>query len=81
MRVRVLLFARARELAACEATELELGPDARLRDAVEALARAAPALAKYLPNCRFAIDEEFQDLDAALADGARVAVVPPVSGG
>lgn len=78
--VRVLYFAAAREAAGTAREELaEAPPDvAALR---AALAASHPALARLLPRCRVAVNEEFVTDGAPLPDGAEVAVVPPVAGG
>jgi molybdopterin converting factor small subunit len=62
--------------------ELEL-PDG-VRD-VRALARflesSRPALAGVLGSVRFAVGDEFVELERELAAGDVVALIPPVSGG
>jgi MoaE-MoaD fusion protein len=80
MAVRILYFAAAREAAGVAREELPEGPPtvAALR---AALVARHPALARLLPRCRVAVDEEFAEDDAPLPDGAEVAVVPPVAGG
>ena len=40
-----------------------------------------PRLSSVLPRCRIAVDRDFVPEDAAVRDGAEVAVIPPVSGG
>jgi molybdopterin synthase catalytic subunit len=78
--VRVLYFAAAREAAGTPQEELNRAPAtvAELRLALVAL---HPALARILPRCRIAVDEEFASDEANVAEGAEVAVVPPVAGG
>ncbi len=80
MPVRVLYFAAAREAAGIAREELaEVPPDvAALR---AALAARHPGLARLLPRCRLAVDEEFAGDQDPVPDGAEVAVVPPVAGG
>ena len=81
MRIRVLFFARARELAGKEHLELAIEDGDSLRHVVSALSESLPQLGAYLPSCRFAVNEEFSGLDDRVPDGAEVAVIPPVSGG
>lgn len=81
MKVRVLLFAAAREAAGADETSVVLADGACVRDAFSALAAAHPALVAVLPSCRAAVDEEFAPAAAPLRDGATLAVLPPVSGG
>jgi molybdopterin synthase catalytic subunit len=80
MPVQVLYFAAAREAAGLARESLAVVP-ATLGDLRRALERAHPALARVLPRCRLAVDQEFADDDAPLRDGAEVAIVPPVAGG
>ncbi len=80
MAVRVLYFAGARDAAGTARETLAAAPPTvgALRRVLET---AHPALARVLPRCRIAVDEEFAEDDAPLRDGVEVAVVPPVSGG
>jgi len=80
MPVRVLYFAAAREAAGTAREELHPAP-ATVVALRAALAARHPALARLLPRCRIAVDEEFVPDEAALPDGAEAAVVPPVAGG
>jgi len=78
--LRVLYFAGARD-AAGTAQETLAGVPATVGALRRALETAHPALARLLPRCRIAVDQEFAEDGAPLRDGAEVAVVPPVSGG
>ncbi len=78
--VRVLYFAAAREAAGTAREELAEAPTDVAALRVELAARH-PALARLLPRCRMAVDEEFVSDEARVPDGAEVAVVPPVAGG
>jgi molybdopterin converting factor small subunit len=79
MKVKVLLFAGAREALGRAEFELEVSEGAAIRD-LAALPEFG-ALKPILPSSRFALNEEFSSEDAALSDGDVVAVIPPVSGG
>ncbi len=81
MLVRVLFFAAAREAAGCGSIEIELPEGSTVREAQRAIAERFPSLAPRLPHCRMALDREFTGIDAAIRDGAELAVIPPVSGG
>jgi molybdopterin converting factor subunit 1 len=80
MAVEVLYFAGARDAAGTARETLARTPPTvgALRRALES---AHPPLARVLPRCRIAVDQEFAPDDAPLRDGAEVAIVPPVSGG
>jgi MoaE-MoaD fusion protein len=80
MSIHVLYFAGAREAAGTARETLERAPTTVV-DLRRALTEAHPALARILPRCRIAVDQEFAGDDAPLRDGAEVAIVPPVSGG
>lgn len=82
MQIQVLYFAAARERAGTGAESVELPPGATLAGLVEALNAAHPALEPLWPHLRLAVDEAFvTERDRPLADGATVALIPPVSGG
>src|SRR5512144_2582154 len=80
MPVQVLYFAGARDAAGLSRETLPATPPdvGALR---RALLEAHPGLARVLPRCRIAVDQEFAEDGAPLRDGAEVAIVPPVAGG
>ena len=80
MPIQVLYFAAARDAAGAAGEALAPVPPTvgALRARLVAL---HPGLARLLPRCRVAIDQEFAGDDATLRDGAEVAILPPVSGG
>jgi molybdopterin synthase catalytic subunit len=80
MAIRVLYFAGARDAAGIHEETLP-GATTSVADLRSALARARPGLARILPRCRIAVDQEFVEDGAQVRDGAEVAVVPPVAGG
>lgn len=81
MTVKVLFFARLRELAGRERETLTLPDDALVGDALLEVERRFPAVADVLKNCRVAVDEEFTTPEAVLGSAAVLAIIPPVSGG
>ncbi len=76
MNVSVRLFAALRERAGTSALDLELPDGARVRDALARLAELAPGTSLVM-----AINREYADADALLAEGDELALIPPVSGG
>jgi len=78
--VRVLYFAAAREATGTSREDLLETPTtvASLR---ATLAARHPRLARLLPRCRIAVNEELSPDHAPVPDGSEVAVVPPVAGG
>ena len=79
--VRVLLFARVRELAEVPMIEVELEADATVAKLRRSLAAKLPAISELLSRCAIAINGNYADDDSAIPLGAELAVIPPVSGG
>jgi len=78
--ITILYFAAEREAAGGTHEELPASPGdvAGLR---RTLCERHPALARILPRCRIAVNQEMADDGDPVPDGAEVAVIPPVSGG
>jgi molybdopterin converting factor subunit 1 len=81
VKVRVVLFARPRELVGQPAVDLELPPGARAADAWGALAVRYPQLGELPKSYRCALNSEYAAWEDGLKEGDEVAVIPPVSGG
>ncbi len=81
MTVRVVAFARVRELLGFGERDLRLSPASTVADAWEALAAGAPALRGLRGSTRFARNGALADGATALADGDELALLPPVGGG
>jgi molybdopterin converting factor subunit 1 len=81
LQLRVMFFAVAKDKAGGSSIDLELPRGSRVRDLRAELARRLPALAPLLKNVMIAVNEEYAGDEAYLTAGARVAVIPPVSGG
>jgi molybdopterin converting factor small subunit len=81
MKVTVLFFAQARELAGRASAVLSLPEGSRLADALAVLAREHPALAPLWPHLAVAVGGRLGRPETPLADGAELALLPPVSGG
>jgi len=78
--VTVLYFAIAREAAGTDSDSI-VGAPATVGALRAFLAERHPALARVLPRCRLAVNQEFAGDGDSVPDGAEVAVIPPVSGG
>jgi molybdopterin converting factor subunit 1 len=81
MKVRVKLFAVARELAGRDQLELKIAERATVADLRLAIVEAYPALKKIMPHTMWAVDAEYADDDATINERSEVALIPPVSGG
>jgi molybdopterin synthase catalytic subunit/molybdopterin synthase sulfur carrier subunit len=81
MRVRVVAFARLRELLGFGERELELAPAATLEDAWRSLTSAVPEAVRLRASTRFARNGVVADGASVLGDGDEIALLPPVGGG
>ncbi len=81
MKIRVLAFARLREILNAGETVLELRAGARVRDAWGALAERCPALDEHRTSTRIACNGSLVALGHMLRDGDEIALLPPVGGG
>jgi molybdopterin synthase catalytic subunit len=79
--VRVLLFARLREQAGTDTESVEVPAGSTVSDVYDAVKRLHPGLEAERNALRAALNQEFAEWDAAVADGDEVAFIPPVSGG
>jgi molybdopterin converting factor subunit 1 len=80
--VSVQYFAAARELCGCDRERVALhGPSTDARGLLELLAQRHARLAPFVARMRVAVNDEIVGLDATIADGDDVAVLPPVAGG
>ena len=81
MKIRVRLFAIARQAAGCEAVEVALPEDATVEQLRAELARQVPQLSGLVPHVMFAVGTQYADDRTVLPRNADVACIPPVSGG
>ena len=81
MTVRVLAFARLRELLGASETPIVLNDGATVGTAWKALAERVPALAPLASSTRTACNGTLVPGDRVLLDGDELALLPPVGGG
>jgi len=79
--ITALLFGLAREVAGAPQVEVGLDGPATVESAFAELKRLHPRLAPMERSLLFAVNEEYADRTRALANGDRLAILPPVSGG
>ena len=81
MKVRVRLFAVAKQVAGRESVEIDLPEGATIAQLREQLGARVPRLAKIIDQMMFAIDVQYANDQTRIPPGADVACIPPVSGG
>ena len=81
MKVRVRLFARARDIVGASSVSLDLPEGATVGQLRQRLAEERPALAPLLERSALAVNDEFAEDKTILPIAAQVALLPPVSGG
>lgn len=79
--VRVLLFARFREIQGSASVDVELPAPACVLDLRNKLSEHWPQAALLVRKSAFAIGLDYVDDATPLADRTEVALIPPVSGG
>lgn len=82
MRLRVRLFAGARQQIGADHLEIELPDRANIRALRSELASREPRLAAWLSRSVIALDMQYAlDEETVIHPLAEVALIPPVSGG
>jgi molybdopterin converting factor subunit 1 len=81
VKVRVLFFGAAREIAGHDEVSLALTRPASARSAFEEILARYPELRRFGRSLLFAVNQEYARGDAAVEQGDELAVFPPVSGG
>ena len=81
MKLSVLLFAAAREIACRESVEIEIPDSGTVAQARLALTQAIPALESRAATLLWAVNNEYASDDRVLLATDAVACFPPVSGG
>lgn len=82
MKIRVKLFAVARQLAGRDEVEIEIaGDDPQVSDLRAALIAEYPQLGDVARHLMIAVDTEYAADSTPITKESKVAVIPPVSGG
>ncbi|MEW5982095.1 MAG: molybdopterin converting factor subunit 1 [Acidobacteriota bacterium] len=79
--MRILLFARLRDIARAGSLERQVPPACTVEDVWSALAAEWPELTAFRPALSAAVNAEFAPFSALVNEGDEVAFLPPVSGG
>ena len=81
MNLRILFFSVLRDITGREQLELTCDGVTRVDELLSVLFARWPKLAEWDQSLLVAIDQSYVKRDAALHDGAEVAIMPPVQGG
>ena len=81
MKVRVRLFAMARQAAGRDGIELEVAEGATIGQLRLQLGAQVPQLSGLLSQTMFALGTRYASDETVIPPGADVACIPPVSGG
>lgn len=79
--IKVLAFAGAGDVIGAPEVLLEVTGACTAGDVVDKLCANYPRLVPFRPILRVAVNGEYADLDARVAPGDEVALIPPVAGG
>jgi molybdopterin converting factor small subunit len=81
MKVRVKLFAVAKEMVGRDELTVEVREGAKITDVRRAVETAFPALGSVTSHALWAIGATYADEQTPVNESAEIALIPPVSGG
>jgi molybdopterin converting factor subunit 1 len=81
MKVRVRLFAAAKEAAGSDELTVELPDHAAIADLRAAIIASQPQLQQIVSHSLWAVGTEYVDDSTLLTKDSDIALIPPVSGG
>lgn len=81
MRVRVKLFAAAKELAGCDELAVDVPSGATVAELRETVVAQYPQLNTVVSHALWAVDAEYANDNMLLNEHSNIALIPPVSGG
>jgi molybdopterin synthase catalytic subunit len=81
MRIRVKLFAAAREMVGEREVAIELKEGTTVGDLMEGVFSRYPGLKAMAGSLVFSVNRELAERSVGLQDGDEVGIIPPVSGG
>ncbi|MEL7499626.1 MAG: MoaD/ThiS family protein [Planctomycetota bacterium] len=81
MKIRILLFAAARDIFGNDFVDLELPDNVTIKEVKQSLVQHSPASAELVARSAFSINQEFAIDESPVTSDAELALIPPVSGG
>lgn len=81
MKVRVKLFAAAKELAGRNELTIDVPTGATVADLRRSIVAAVPAFENIIRHSLWAVDADYVRDDTQLSETSDIALIPPVSGG
>lgn len=81
MRVKVLMFARLRDVAGAAELERDVPDGAAIRDVWDGLVEDHAGLEPFTASVSCARNDDYARMTTAVANGDCIAFLPPVSGG
>jgi molybdopterin converting factor subunit 1 len=78
---QVLLFGALKDAAQGSSISVKAAEELSVQQLLDEIAAQFPALARYLPHVRVAVNCEYSSLETTVNAGDEIALIPPVAGG